>query len=121
MVMGEDPSNNVLFLDPPTSEYEGAVDDSKLPMDPEDWTTTNLPVLDFGTNVPCAIEFSVGTNGLADPSNAVITILDSDWSEVSSCIAAKINGKLYTKERELPTIGLFSIGVHQVEFKATDI
>lgn len=123
MSLGMDPDDPVLFVMTPAVSGSG-VDDQGVPWDPT--LVGIMPVSGAEVEALCAVEYLGDTNDLTagvdvQPAKVVITILDEDWEPVSDCIGVKVSGRYYARDRDRPTVGLFSIAVHSIEFVALDV
>lgn len=127
MQMGLDPETptGVVFIMAPVIDPDDTtVDAQGVPWDPAEVGT--LPEEGAEISANCAVEFfsasGVNTTGTdVEPARVLVTILDDDWLPVSGCIAIRLGDRVYRRNYKQPTMGLFSVGVHQVAFQAGDI
>lgn len=123
MQMGLDPVDGAVFIMAPEIEETG-VDAQGVPWDPA--LVGTLPEAGAEISAVCAVEFfdSSGINTLGidvEPAKVVVTLLDVDWAAVSDCIAIRLGDRLYQRYRTRPPLGLFSVGINQIEFVAGDV
>lgn len=127
MQLGLDPDTEtgvVFVMAPVVDPGDTTVDAQGVPWDPAEVGT--LPDEGEEISAVCAVEFSpssgLNTAGVdVEPAKVTVTILDEDWAPVAACIAIRLGDRVYRRGYNHPPLGLFSVGVHQINFWAGDV
>lgn len=117
------PQEPITFIMPPEIEEVG-VDAQGVPWDPT--LVGTAPESGEELTAHCAFETfdasGINTTGTdVAPIKVVVTILDEDWAPVAECVAIRLGGIVYGRDRNRPPLGMFSVGVIQVIFLAGDV
>lgn len=125
MLMGMDvatPDGVVFIMAPPVSG--SGVDAQGVPWDPAQ--VGLLPASGQEIFAICALEYSDAPDARTpgadtEPAAVLVTILDEDWEPVSESIAIRLGDRVYQRDRTRPPLGLFSVGIQQIRYRAGDI
>ena len=98
------------------------LDQDGKPLDPDIEVRQPAPV---EMKVDCAVEFFQASpdelpTGNFLPTKAVLTLLDQDYAKVKGCLDVRLGGDRYRLGYEVPPMGLFDVGIHQLVFFALD-
>jgi hypothetical protein len=122
MTMGTPPvaADALTFCWNPTNATTSVKDGEGVPFDPAAPVvrTPRTPV-----SKPCAVEYIDAAGnptpfGAIVPSKVRVTLLDEDYTVVKDADFVVISGDRYLRHHEPPSVGLFSVGVHQIIYAA---
>jgi len=122
MSMGTPPAaaDALTFCWNSTDTTSAAKDGEGVPFDPDAVIvrTVKAPV-----TKPCAVEYTDASGtptpfGSIVPSRVRVTLLDEDYAVVKDADYVVIAGDRYVRHHEPPSVGLFSVGVHQIIYAA---
>lgn len=122
MTMGTPPRgvDQLKFYWNPVTTVVGHKDGEGVPFDPHA-TVSRSP--SRVVSKPCAVEFIDAQGqptafGAIVPSRIRVTLLDADYLAIADHDYIVIAGDRYLKHHEIPAVGLFDVGVHQIIYQA---